>query len=132
MELFWKTGASHMILDMILGNWDQNNHICLPVPTSQLASCIVAELINSMAMAMAGGSVNPQKIQKVRLPPKRGQIKVKIIHSCFKVVSKIVSKATSVVRRNMRKEVKVVIAEEGLPPQHRFNGNATPKVIPSA
>ena len=44
-------------------------------------------------MAMANGCLNDRKTQKVRRPPKRGQIKVKIFHSFLKMVSKIASKA---------------------------------------
>ncbi|KAA8516503.1 hypothetical protein F0562_016991 [Nyssa sinensis] len=86
------------------------------------------EFTNSVAMEMANGSVNPQK---ARIPPRRGQIKGKIIYSCFKKLSKIVSNVMSLGRKKMRKEEKVM-AEEGQPPQLHFNEHAIPKVISSA
>ncbi|XP_059667718.1 uncharacterized protein LOC132313089 [Cornus florida] len=80
-----------------------------------------AELPSSAAMASASGSEGPQKEQNVMLPPKRGQIKIKIFNGFVKTVSNVVEKATAVGKEKMKKQ-REVRAEEAPHPQSLSKG----------
>ncbi|CAL5334829.1 unnamed protein product [Camellia sinensis] len=54
------------------------------------------------AMAVLSGSIKLHKACKVRLPPRRGQVKVKIIRSFVKMVSKVISHAVTLGRKRSK------------------------------
>ena len=60
-------------------------------------------------MAELNGSLKPHKAHKVKLPPKRGQVKIQILRSLKKTVSMAISKAVALVRK--KKKGRTVVAE---------------------
>lgn len=65
---------------------------------------------DSVAMDVLRGSVKHSKGSKVMLPPKRGQVKVRIASSFVRMVSKVISKAVALGRKT-RKARKVIAKE---------------------
>lgn len=65
---------------------------------------------DSVAMDVLRGSVKHSKGSKVMLPPKRGQVKVRIASSFVRMVSKVISKAVALGRKT--RKARKVIAEE--------------------
>lgn len=64
----------------------------------------------SVAMYVLSRSVKHRKGSKVMLPPKRGQVKVRIARSFVGMVSKVISKAVALGRKT--RKARKVIAEE--------------------
>ena len=62
-------------------------------------------------MAQSIGETESANRQNARLPPRRGQIKVKIMSKLVKLVVKVVSEVGKVLSRNK------VATEETVPPQ---------------
>ncbi|GFZ00543.1 hypothetical protein Acr_14g0001780 [Actinidia rufa] len=63
---------------------------------------LIGLTFSSLAMAVLNESVKPRKARKVRLPPKRGQVKVQIFQSFVKVVTDVISKAVALGRKKER------------------------------
>ncbi|KAI7997183.1 hypothetical protein LOK49_LG10G01838 [Camellia lanceoleosa] len=68
-------------------------------------------------MTMVSVSVNSQKAHKVRLPPKRGLVKVRICRCFVQMTRRIISKAMALGRK--RRKGQKLMAEEGRPSQPR-------------
>lgn len=61
-----------------------------------------SRLNQECVMAMTDEFIKSHKTQKVMLPPKRGQVKVRIIRCFVKMVTKVVSKTDVYGRRKCR------------------------------
>lgn len=62
---------------------------------------------------MLSGSVKHRKASKVMLPPKRGQVKVRIARSFVEMVSRVISKVVALGRSGRKtRKARKVIAEE--------------------
>jgi hypothetical protein len=63
-------------------------------------------------MAATGGTTIPSSRGKARLPPQRGQIKVKIISKLFEMVVRAASKAGRGICRKKKVTEEVVMAQK--------------------